>query len=199
MKKIVLVILFALVFFIATGCKTSKSVERYTKNDTHLTELSDSTRHQTTITTTQTKAAQTNDDKTTIVIKFEQYDYFTPDSTVTDNNQGIKSVANSRQRDRESDEPPNATVGAVKCYRKGTITINGEQQNQQTSEANTTTQSTTEQKGWKEVTKDDTSKSKPVKVQVGASWWVQLRAFLIGAACALILRFVVGLIRRVIG
>ncbi len=198
MKKIVLAILFTLVLFITTGCKTSKSVERFTESDTHVKELSDSTRHQTTITTTQTKAAQTNDDKKTIVIKFEQYDYFTPDSTVTDSSQRVQGIAISRQRDRESDEPPNATVGAVKSYRKGTITINGEQQNKQTSEENTTTQSTTEQKGWKEVTKDDTSKSKPVKVQVGASWWVQLRAFIIGAACALILRFVVGLIRRVI-
>lgn len=164
MKKVIFVFLLSVLLIGLSGCRTSRATFRTdTDRDTRLTEVTDSSRNQQTKTSDQINAALSSNEQQTVVIEFDEWEYYQPGDTGTAGNYAHNSPDFIRDGKGEADKPPNA--GAVKRHKKGTITINGSKETKATATDTSTTETTVSETGSRETKKDEAVKEKTSRTE----------------------------------
>ena len=160
MKKVIFVFLLSVLLIGLSGCRTSRATFRTdTDRDTRLTEVTDSSRNQQTKTSDQINAALSSNEQQTVVIEFDEWEYYQPGDTGTAGNYAHNSPDFIRDGKGEADKPPNA--GAVKRHKKGTITINGTKETTGKTEQTAMIQTDAQETGSSKATIDESEKTRP--------------------------------------
>lgn len=159
MKKVILCFLLTVILIGLSGCRTSRATVRTdTDRKTELTELNDSSRNQQTNSSSQKNALLSSKEQKTVVITFDEWEYYPPADTDTAKNYAHNSPGVIRSTEGEADKPPNA--GAVKRHKKGTITINGNKETAANSTETSTEETTIQETGSRETNLDEAVKQK---------------------------------------
>lgn len=158
MKKVILWFLLTFILIGLSGCRTSRATVRTdTDRNTRLTEISDTSRNQQTTSSDQKTAALSSNEQKTVVIEFDEWEYYPPADTDTASYAHISpEITHSTQG--EADKPPNA--GALKRHKKGTITINGNKETAATTTETSTTETNIQETGSREASLDEAVKEK---------------------------------------
>ena len=159
MRKVLFTLLLTVLLCGLSGCKTSRATVRTdTEKQIRQTEVTDSSRTEQTTNRDQLNAVLSSSEQQTVVIEFDEWEYYPADDTITAGNYAHNSQGNIRSTEGDADKPPNA--GNVKRHKKGTITINGNKQIQQTTEQTSETETNIQQNGSREATLDEATKEK---------------------------------------
>lgn len=191
MKKLILFFLLTVILCGLSGCRTSRAtVKTDTDRNTRQTLVTDSSRNQQTTSGDQKTAALSSDEQQTVVIEFDEWEYYQPGDTGTAGNHAHNSPGAIRSTQGEADKPPNA--GAVKRHKKGTITINGHRQTEQTATETSTQETNIQETGSREATSDEAVREKAsqsTETERGS----KLNAFAFGAVLALLAVIAIGI------
>ena len=159
MKKLILSFLLTVILCGLSGCRTSRAtVKTDTDRNTRQTEVTDSSRNQQTTSSDQRTAALSSNEQKTVVIEFDEWEYYPPGDTTTAGNYAHNSPDFMHGTQGEADKPPNA--GAVKRHKKGTITINGNKETTQQTTETSSTETDISETGSREATTDEAVREK---------------------------------------
>lgn len=159
MKKLVFLFLLTVILCGLSGCRTSRAtVKTDTDRNTRQTVVTDSSRSQQTTSSEQKTAALSSNEQQTVVIEFDEWEYYQPGDTGTAGNYAQNSPDFIRDTQGDADKPPNA--GAVKRHKKGTITINGTKETTGKTEQAAMIQTDTKEAGSLRATADEGEKVK---------------------------------------
>jgi len=184
MKKLILFFLLTVILCGLSGCRTSRAtVKTDTDRNTRQTLVTDSSRNQQTTSGDQKTAALSSDEQQTVVIEFDEWEYYQPGDTGTAGNHAHNSPGAIRSTQGEADKPPNA--GAVKRHKKGTITINGNKETKQQTTETSSTETTTNETGSREATLDEAVRQKTTE-KTSTSTGNYIKAFAFGIVFAII-------------
>lgn len=148
--------LLTVILFGLSGCSSSRTaVKTETEKQIRKTEVTDSSRTETTTTRDQLSGILASNEQHNVVIEFEEVEYYQPNDTATGENYAQERPENIREGN-ERYEPPNA--GAVKKIRKGTITISGKKETTETKEQVSETGTSIQETGNRETTLKEDSK-----------------------------------------
>ena len=174
-----------------SGCRTSRAtVKTDTERNTRQTVVADSSRNQQTNSSDQKTAALSSNEQQRVVIEFDEWEYYQPGDTTTAGKYAHNSPGFIRTGESEADKPPNA--GAVKRHKKGTITINGNRQTEQTATETSSSETSIQETGNSEATLDEAVKEQTSqKTDTGNG--SKLNAFAFGAAFALLAVIALGI------
>lgn len=159
MKKLVFLFLLTVILCGLSGCRTSRAtVKTDTDRNTRQTVVTDSSRSQQTTSSDQKTAALSSNEQQTVVIEFDEWEYYQPGDTGTAGNYAQNSPDFIRDTQGDADKPPNA--GAVKRHKKRTITINGTKETTGKTEQAAMIQTDTKEAGSLRATADEGEKVK---------------------------------------
>ena len=159
MKKVLVTLLLTVLLCGLSGCKTSRTTVRTdTEKQIRQTEVTDSSRTEQTTQRDQLSAVLTSSEQQTVVIEFDEWEFYPQNDTTTAGNYAHNSPGFIRSTEDDADKPPNA--GSVKRHKKGTITINGNRQIQQDSRQTSETETNVQETGSREATLDEATKEK---------------------------------------
>lgn len=181
MKKVFFALLLTVILCGLPGCTSSRvAVKTEAEQQTRKTEVTDSSRTEQTKTTDQLTAVLSSNEQQTVVIEFEEWEYY-PASEDTTETQGSNPETYMNAGERE-EKPPNA--GSVKRHKKGTITINGKKETTEQKEQASVTETNIQETGSREATIDESTKEKTStkKDSRKAYVWIAL-----GLLCAVLL------------
>lgn len=185
MKKVVFFFVCILLCGLS-GCKTSRiAVKTESERHTQRTEVTDSSRTENTTTREQFNAILQSNERQNVVIAFEEWEYYPANTDTTSSKaQGNQATTWQRTTELQSDKPPNAAQ--VAKHRKGTITINGDRQQTQTTEQSAQTAIDTQTAAKREAVTDEAAKTKAkstnaTKYKNGYVWLI------VGLLCAVAL------------
>lgn len=185
MRKVFFALLITVILCGLPGCTSSRvAVKTEAERQTQKTEVADSTRKEQTTSRNQISAALSGNEQQTVVIEFDEWEYYTANDTDTAGNYAQNSPGIIRTGDGDTEKPPNA--GSLKKHKKGTITINRNKQIQQNTEQTSVTETSIQETGSREATlneatKENTTNTKQKDSGRGYVWVV------IGILCSVIL------------
>ena len=159
MKKFSFALLLAVLLTGLLGCKSSRAtLKTETTQELRQTEVTDSSRTENTKASDRITAALSSNEQKTVVIEFDEWEYYQPADTNTGGNYAHNKADFIRTDDGQEDKPPN--VGNVKAHRKGTITINANRQTEQKADRQTDTATDIQEASDRKTTTDAATKEK---------------------------------------